>query len=246
MRFLMSSGRRAALLSAVAVAVAAPALAADFSVTPIRADFQPGAMSETITVSNESKGVLRVSMKVMAWSQDQNGKDVYTESNDLVYFPRVMDVQPGAKRLVRVGARAPAQGAERTYRLFIEEAPPASAGAPTAVNFYFRFGVPIFVPPAGGKAQPEVMEPALQKGKLSLAVRNAGNVHFRPTRLVVGDGAGWSQEMPGWYSLAGTTRTYETAIPPDVCRKARTLTVRIEATDANFDRKLDVTPASCS
>jgi fimbrial chaperone protein len=246
MRFLMTFGRRPALLSALAVAVAFPALAADFSVTPIRADLKPGAMSETITVSNESSGTLRVSMKVMAWSQDQNGKDVYTESNDLVYFPRVMDVEPGGKRLVRVGARSPAQGAERTYRLFIEEAPPAPVGAPAAVTFYFRFGVPIFVPPTGGAAQPEVMEPALQKGKLSLAVRNAGNVHFRPTKVVVSDGAGWSHETPGWYSLAGTTRTYETAIPPDVCRKARTLTVRIEATDANFDRKLDVTPASCS
>lgn len=244
MLFLMSLVRKLTLLSALMVFL--PVMAADFSVTPIRADLQPGSMSETITVSNESKGVLRVNMKVMAWSQDANGKDVYTESNDLVYFPRVMDVEPGAKRLVRVGAKAPAQGAERTYRLFIEEAPPAPAGAPAAVTFYFRFGVPVFVPPVGGKALPEVLEPALQAGKLLLLVRNPGTVHFRPTRLVVSDTAGWTQEMPGWYSLAGTTRTYELAIPPDVCRKARTLTVRVEAPDANFDRKLDVTPASCS
>ena len=64
---------------------------------------------------------LRVLVKLVEWTQDASGKDVYADSADLVYFPRQMEIEPGAKRLVRVGAKAPAQGAERAYRLFIEE-----------------------------------------------------------------------------------------------------------------------------
>ena len=244
MRFLLTFARMSAWLASLALTFAATA--ADFSVTPIRAELLPGAMSETITVSNDSPSRLRVSVKLMKWTQDATGKDVYTASTDLVYFPRVMDIEPGASRLIRVGTKAPSQGAERTYRLFIEEAPPAASSAPTAVTFYFRFGVPVFVPPPGGAAQPEVLEPQLHKGKLSLVVRNTGNAHFRAAKVTFTDGAAWTYEAPGWYSLAGASRTYETTLPPEVCRQAKVISVRVEAANAQFDRKLDVSPASCS
>lgn len=229
----------------LAFPVAAPA--ADFSVSPIRAELKPGAMSETITVTNDSPTRLRVSVKLLAWTQDESGKDVLTESTDLVYFPRQMDVEPGAKRLVRVGAKNPAQGMERAYRLFIEEMPETSAAGAAAVTFYFRFGVPVFVPPAGAKAQPEVGEPTIEKGKLVLPVRNRGTQHFRATRISISDGAGHSQDVAGWYSLPGTSRTYEAQIPRDVCSKAKSLSVRLDAEDgSSFDRTVHVDPARCS
>lgn len=248
MSFTRVSGRGAiAALALAAIAASFTAAAADFSVSPIRADLRPGAMNETITVTNDASKRLRVTMKVMLWTQDDTGKDVYTDTGDLVYFPRQMDVEPGARRLVRVGAKNPAAGNEQAYRLFIEEVPEAPPpGSPAAVNFFFRFGVPVFVPPAGGKPQPEIGEPTLQKGVLALAVRNPGNQHFRLTRLTVKDGAGYSQDVPGWYSLAGTARTYQASIPRDVCRKARTLSVTIEAEFGSFDRNVHVDPASCS
>jgi len=239
---------RAAVFLALAVAAAATGLAnaADFSVSPIRAELKPGAMSETITVSNDSSSPLRVTVKVMAWTQDAAGQDLYADSNDLVYFPRQMDVEPGAKRLVRVGAKSPGQGAERTYRLFIEEVPQPTATGKSAVSFYFRFGVPVFVPPVSGKAQPELLQPSLEKGKLRFPVANRGNQHFRPTRISVADDAGWSREVSTWYSLAGSSRRYEADIPPEVCRKAKILSVKLETEVGSFDRKLDVDPASCS
>lgn len=237
---------------AIALAVAAlglqlPAAASEFSVTPIRAELKPGAMSETITVTNDSAARLRVTVKLVEWTQDAAGKDVYQDSADLVYFPRQLELEPGAKRLVRVGAKAPAAAAERTYRLFIEEVPePSSAASPAAVTFYFRFGVPVFLPPAVPKPQPEVMEPTLQKGKLSLVVKNTGNQNFRLNKLTVTDGAGYSQEIAGWYSLAGTSRAYTADIPPETCRKATALAVQVEGDGISFDRKLNVDPANCS
>lgn len=246
-RRLSRRGCVAAVLAAAALAIHPPAAASEFSVTPIRAELKPGAMNETITVTNDSAARLRVTVKLMAWTQDAAGKDVYQESSDLIYFPRQMDVEPGAKRLVRVGAKTPAATAERAYRLFIEEVPePAQASASAAVTFYFRFGVPIFLPPAVPRPLPEVLEPTLEKGKLSLVVRNAGNQSFRLNKLTVTDGAGYSQEIAGWYSLAGTSRAYLADVPPETCRKATALAVKVEGDGISVDRKLQVDPANCS
>ena len=223
------------------------AMAGEFSVTPIRIDLRSGSMNETVTVVNEAKEKLRIAVKLVEWTQDENGRDVYKDSNDLIYFPRQMEVEPDGRRLVRVGARTPAGVTERAYRLFLEEEPPASsAPGNSQIAFLFRFGVPVFLPPAVPKAVPEVMQPTLDKGKISLVVKNAGNQHFRLTRLVISDGANYNQEIAGWYSLAGTARTYTADVPPAVCRQARKLNILIEGEGLRLDRQLDVDPARCA
>lgn len=242
---LLRAGWRAAALMAFLAIV--PGWAAEFSVTPIRAELRAGALNETITITNHSQDRLRVSIKLVEWSQDETGRDIYRASDDLVYFPRQLEIPGGAKRLVRVGTRSPAGLNERTYRLFVEEEPEADAAPGTAkVAFLFRFGVPVFLPPAVPKAEPEVPMPELRGGRLSIVVRNPGNQHFRLTRIAITDGAGHQQEMQGWYSLAGSTRTYKADIPPAVCRAAKSLYVLLEGEGIRLDRKLDVDPAGCA
>jgi fimbrial chaperone protein len=231
----------------LAALLAGAACASEFSVSPVRAELRPGALSETITVTNRGDNRIRVGVKVLEWTQDAQGQDVYKESPDLVYFPRQMELEPQGKRLVRVGAKAPAGAVERSYRMFIEELPEASTEAARAqVSVYFRFGVPIFLAPAAGHAEPDFGEPGVDKGRLSLTVKNPGNQHVRLLRLVVSDGAGFSREIAGWYSLAGTQRTYALDLPPEVCRRAPTLAVAIEGEGLRADRKLHVDPARCS
>jgi len=230
----------------IATAAVAPASASEFSVTPIRAELKPGALSETITVTNHASARLRVAVKLVEWTQDATGKDIYRDSNDLVYFPRQLELPPDSKRLVRVGLKVPAGVVERTYRLFIEEQPePVAASGQSQVAFYFRFGVPIFVAPAVPKAQPEVLEPTLTKGKLALVVRNRGNHHFRLTKVTVSDGGDYVKELQGWYSLAGSERTYADDVPPVVCQQAKTLSMALEGEGIRIERQLHVDPASC-
>ena len=235
-------------LAAAASLLALPAaFAAEFSVTPIRVDLKPGVLSETLTVTNNASTKLRVSVKLQEWTQDANGADVYKDSSDLVYFPRQLEIEPESKRLVRLGVKAPAGVVERTYRLFIEEDHEPTPGTERAqVSFYFRFGVPIFLPPVAPKPQPEVSEPRLAAGKVSVLVANPGNEHFRLTKLTLSDGGSFSTDAAGWYSLAGSSRSYTLDVPRDVCRKAHALNLSLEGEGIRIDRKLDVDPANCA
>ena len=161
MKTHVSFPHRRLLLAWATLAVAGgpwpAAIGSEFSVTPIRVELKAGALNETITVTNHSRERLRVSVRLMAWSQDAQGADVYQETTDLVYFPRLLDLDPDSKRLIRLGAKVPGATTERTYRLFIEEQPePTPGNARPQVAIVFKFGVPVFLPPALPRPMPEV------------------------------------------------------------------------------------------
>lgn len=233
-------------LAAAAALLAPQVQASEFSVTPTRIELRPGAMSDTITVVNHAQSTLRVAIRLVEWTQDAQGNDVYADTTDLVYFPRQMEVGPDARRVVRVGARAPAGTSERTYRVFIEEQPDAlPPDARNQIAVAFRFGVPVFLAPAGAKPQAELSEPSLAAGRLSLLVKNSGNQHLRVNTIRVSDGAGYTQEVQGWYALAGAQRTFSIELPRDACRKARTLQVTLEGNGIQAGKSIDVDPARC-
>jgi fimbrial chaperone protein len=235
-------------LIVVICSIVSPALAAEFSVSPIRAEFKPGVISETITVTNDGATPLKAAVKLMEWTQDASGKDVYTESADLVYFPREFEVQGGGRRLIRVGTKAPAGTVERTYRLFVEEVPPNRPSAARAeVAFHFSFAVPIFLTPAVPRVQLEVADPVVTRGKLSAVVRNTGNQHARLIKVRITDDASFSVDLPGWYLLAGSQRSHDTELPREVCRRGRPLKIQVESEGGqSLERAFNVDPAHCA
>lgn len=227
-------------------AAACTAGASEFSVTPTGVELRPGAMSDTITVINHGAQPLRVSVRLMEWSQDAQGNDVYGDNTELVYFPRQLEVPPDSRRVVRVGARTPATASERAYRLYIEEQPePLPPGGRPRVNVAFRFGVPVFLPPAAPQAALVAAEPVLANGRLSVQVRNDGNQHVRINTLRVEDGAGFRQEVQGWYTLSGAQHTYSVQLPGQACRQAKRLQLTLEGSGVRIERKIDVDPERC-
>src|SRR4051812_43535650 len=98
MKFLRH--RRTCSLALAVALLGGPAVAGEFSVTPIRVDLKAGALNESITVTNHAKDRLRLAVHLMEWSQDAEGKDVYKDSSDLVYFPRQLEIEGEGKRLV--------------------------------------------------------------------------------------------------------------------------------------------------
>jgi len=198
------------------------ALAGDWRVSPIRLDLGRDAKSGAITVANDADERLQVQMKAFEWTQDAEGKDRYEETGEILFFPRLMILEPKEEKILRAGIRVPAVAKEKTFRLFIEEIPGPRKAEGVNVAVAIRFGVPIFVKPLKEEARGEIGAMTMSAGALLVPVNNTGNVHFVVQSVLLRgrNGAGeeiFSRELSGWYLLAGVSRAYTTTVPAATC-----------------------------
>lgn len=232
----------------------APLQAGEFTVDPIRLELGAAARSGVITVRNEGKEKLGFQLQASEWSQDALGKDQYSETRDLIFFPKIMSVDPGEVGVVRVGTRAAVVQTEKTYRLFIEELPGAAkeAQAPGAtLNVLIRFGAPIFVTPLNPSDSAAIASLELARGVLTLSVKNTGNRHqvIQGIQLAGVDAQGkevYAMTLADRYLLAGANKSYTATIPADQCAKITGLSVELKTDKVGVKRKLDVSRAMCS
>jgi fimbrial chaperone protein len=232
--------------------------ASAFKVTPVRVTFS-GPSSTLLTLRNDSEESLRFQISAFAWSQDAQGGIQLGSTEDISFFPALLTLKPGEERKVRVAATVAATDVEKTYRIFFEELPPLDtpkerpAGA--QVRILTRMGIPIFVQPAKGKAEPRIDNGRVQAGKILFDVRNAGNQHFGlQTVKVTGLGANGEQlfdrQAEGWYVLAGSPRSYELEVPADACAKLKTIVIEAQTdlageSGATLSSKFEVPPGAC-
>ncbi|MEW6375528.1 MAG: fimbria/pilus periplasmic chaperone [Thermodesulfobacteriota bacterium] len=226
------------------------AFSGEFRVAPIRLDFDRGTKSGVITVVNEGGERLNVQMKAFEWSQSADGKDRYTETNDIIFFPRIMVLEKNEEKILRAGIKIPATTKEKTYRLFIEEIPEPKKAEGVNVAIAIRFGVPIFVKPLKEEVKGEIEKVELSKGVLNALIKNKGNTHFIINSIDVkgknakGEGI-FSKELSGWYLLNGASRIYTLSIPQEVCKDLSKLDIEVKTERFNLNGKLDVDQAMC-
>ncbi len=254
--FLLSHRLFACAVATLALLPCAPAaLAGDFTVNPIRLELGANARSGVISVRNEGTTRLGFQVQGMEWTQDAEGKDQYADSRDLIFFPKLMALEPGEESLVRVGVKNAVVPIEKTYRLFIQELPgppqekPAE-GKSARVGVLIRFGAPIFLAPLKAEDSAEITALEMVKGTLSLKVRNTGNRHqvIEGIHLRGMDAGGteiFSLTLADRYLLAGAAKSYSTTIATDLCSKIAGLTVELKTDKFGLKRKLDVTRAMC-
>jgi len=228
---------------ALCMLVPAASIAGLFGISPIRLDLDRQNKTDSITISNdETERKLEMQAKLVEWTQDAKGNDVYVESNDLVFFPRIFSVDQQDQRVVRVGLKVPAAATEKSYRLFIEELPPppdpAKKGA--QVLFVVRFGVAIFVRPDKEQLAGAIESVEAAPTAATVVIRNTGNQNFQIQSLSVKSQAGYEKEIVGGYVLAGATKHVTAPFPPDMCTKLGKLhivmkTDRIGTIERTFD-----------
>src|SRR5882724_10665715 len=144
------------LLATLAVAlVPAAALASSFTVDPLMVQLSARRTSQVVTLTNQSGQELRFEVKAFAWSHDDQGEMTLDATSDVVLFPSLITLKAGEKKNIRVGAVVKPAAEERSYRLFVEELPPAAepgASGGSRVAMRTRVGIPVFISPA--KATP--------------------------------------------------------------------------------------------
>jgi fimbrial chaperone protein len=251
-RTRLSVGALLTLLLVWTVCQAGPAVAANFSVHPIRLVFAPETRSSILRLTNQSPEPLRLQLSLFAWDQRPDGEMQLSPTEDLVFFPTLLTLGPGESRNIRVGPATPFAAIEKTYRVFVEELPPlASAeGGPGGVRVLTRIGIPIFLQPAQVIQRGHIGSLTVRQGTLSFEVHNTGNVHFIEQAVrITGFGPAkdslFDREVAGWYVLTGGFRTHRVDLPKDTCAKIRVLAVAVHTESGTFQERLDIPPGAC-
>jgi fimbrial chaperone protein len=118
------------------------------------------------------------------------------------------------------------------------------------VRMYTRLGIPIFLEPPAGKAQPGIAAVRLDAGALNFRLENTGTSHFVPDSIVVkGYGArgeaAFNRPLTGWYVLAGSSREFSVAFDSPDCSRLRSLVVEARVGEAVVKEQLDTPRGTC-
>jgi fimbrial chaperone protein len=189
--------------------VAEIALAGSFSVKPIRISFKDIPQA-SMSIGNTSGEEIFVQAELMAWTQ-QDGKDVYTPSREIMMSPPMFKIPAGEEQTIRL--RAMGDGAiaqERAYRLFLQEVP-LSKSKESTVATVLRIGVPIFIQPAKIDPAEYVWQATYSAGGMAVELNNNTNSHVQITalKLTSPDGKVLSDEKVFVYVLPGQTYKWE-------------------------------------
>lgn len=225
-------------LALSAALLAAPAMAADFSINPTRVELGVKKGVETITLSNGEDRELSFEVSLMKWSQKDNGEWVEVASKDLVVYPALLKMPANGKGIVRIGAKiANAPAVEGSYRLSIQELPGGPAPDGTAVRLLTRVSLPVFITPAQ-KTEKFVLAANASKEGLKLTIANQGTVHASPQEALVEflDGSGKSlgaavkSKNNTDYVLPGASTSFTQAWPTN-CSAVKQVKVKLADLD---------------
>jgi fimbrial chaperone protein len=236
------------------------AFAANYSINPTSMVLQASAKSGAFTVINSGDEIMNCKIDVKEWNQDADGKDVYIDTQDMIFFPKIMTLDANEQRAIRVGIKVPAGAKEKTYRLFVEEIPspkkvtedktPAkqiTAGLTIAI----RYAVPIFVIPVKTQQSAVVEKVSLSKGVATAIIKNTGNIHIKLISVTfkgkASDGRElFSKDIAGWYILQGVLRQYETTVPKGVCNDLATIEVNAQAENFTVNGTMNADRSMCT
>jgi len=215
--------------------------AASLTISPIGIDLPSPQRAASMTIANRGAEPVNLQLRVFRWTQ-VDGQDVLEPARDMLVSPPAATVAPGSSYTVRVARLddAPVTG-ERSYRLFVDELPPArrQASGTAGVSILLRTSMPVFV--AGGKLAPRLAWRAwMGEDGLHAEVANSGTRHVKLAGLTArperGEPLTLGAGLNG-YVLAGASRRFHFKLD---AAKARELgaqwagsTVTLSATDDN-------------
>lgn len=192
------------------------AQAGTLSVSPVRATLSAGQQVGALTVRNDGAQPTVVQLEVLSWSQ-QEGKDVYTPTKEVLATPPIFTVPAGGSQIVRVGLRrAPDPRRELTYRLYLQEVPPPPKPDFQGLQVALRIGVPVFVlPPAPAKPVLRWQVSRTAQGQLQVRLTNSGNAHIQVAnfKLVPVGGEPLPTRQVAAYVLPGQSRDWLVEAP---------------------------------
>ncbi|MFZ0887304.1 MAG: fimbria/pilus periplasmic chaperone [Candidatus Binataceae bacterium] len=235
-------------------------------ITPIPFNLSPQRPTDILNITNRENAPLRLEFSVESWDENQDGTYNLTPTDDIVFFPELVEVPPQESVIVRVGTVAPFAAVEKSYRLTIAELPPSTApkvqqgkGFKMSVFMVNKAVIPLFLQPGSFLYGDAVGTPTLREGHLTFdADETAANVHATVVPVATGFDASGKQVFTttghGEYVLAGHRVHCAIDIPADDCRKASRVVLtttfskaagHLDSREDKLTSELSVSPGQC-
>ena len=207
--------RKAALCAAfLFLAGVASAQAGMIGVSPLRVDFDATQKAGVVRVFNTGDTDMAMQVDARSWVQADDGTDAYDSTSEVIAVPPIFTIAPGESQIVRVGlVGAQRPDREIAHRLFLTELPrPTFDPLGGQLRMRLIVSLPIFTAPAAvpADADLEIVETAIDAGKLRARFRNPGNTHIRVQQVTAVNQEGEeTQRMDSAvYLLPGATRDF--------------------------------------
>jgi len=195
-----------------------PVSAGSFQVNPVNIPLTPNQAATSLTLKNSDREPVAVRVLAFKWTQ-VDGRDVYSETKDVIASPPIFTVPAGGTQLVRIGLRNRIAGS--AYRVILEEIP-RQMPADTGIQVALRLNLPLYVLNKQGRA--DVQWRAWRSGAddLVLEARNLGAIHSQVQEIASVDASGnktvLSTEMG--VVLPGSARLWKVERRPDIATGA--------------------------
>jgi fimbrial chaperone protein len=189
-----------------------PALAGEFTVTPVRIYMTPKDRATAVTITNDGDTELVMQADLFLWKQTPDGKDELTPTDEIFLAPPIIKVAAKSRqvvRLARVGAPRPAE--QLTYRMIVREIPEAKPPAEgNVVQLALAFNMPVFITPPQAKPIINCTASRVAADSVVANCENSGNAHTHPVSLQLNGSSGdmLAKDDVGGYILAGIRRGF--------------------------------------
>ena len=221
-----------------------------FKVTPIKVFLEAKTKTTSFTITNEGEEPITVEISAMSWGQGETGEDRYDATKDLVVFPKVVTLNKGEERLIRLGNQSRASGErEATYRIFAKELPVTKPGE-IGLRMALQMSIPVFVAPLKQKKKHEILDSQLSDGKIAFTIRNDGNAHLQVGKILAtglneGGVEVFSKEASGWYVLAGKSRRFAIEVSREECLRAKRIRIEADVEKTKAQSTFEVSTDRC-
>lgn len=219
--------------------------AAQVAVSPLRIDLNDHHNKDEVRITNQESGPRSYEVEIVAWSQTDERREVYSPTEDIIAVPPLFTLAPGEEQVVRVGMLTEADPSiERSYRMFVTElaSPQPEEQSTSGIKMRLQFGLPVFVAPAAlPSASLDYFDSMRIDDQFFMHLRNHGNTHVKISEVqYLAPGKEEPVTAPAViYILARQTGYVSVELPGDAVEGKVTL-----VTDTLGDLEYELSPSS--
>lgn len=167
--------------------------ASSVNISPTSLRASDATKAQVLTLSNNGKAPVTYQFQIYTWSL-VDGKDVLVPTNEVVASPRIVEIAPKAKQVIRIVKPSPAHGKATYYRAIARELPSASKLTRTGISNPINHSLPVSFEPANATAP--VL--SLKRQGQELAITNTGGTAARVSQVATPQGTLLAQGALGW------------------------------------------------